>query len=81
MFVGILGCMPKSSLKSGGEMLVGIVLAVAGALMVLKNRDLAMVVGREPHTHWGFMSSVVRQNVAIIGTALFVGGIVFFFLF
>jgi len=50
--------------------------------MVLKNRDLAIFVGREPQIHhWGFMSSIARQNVAIIGTAMFVGGLIFFFLF
>jgi hypothetical protein len=63
-------------------MLIGIVLAVVGAVMVLKNRDLAIFVGREPQIqHWGFMSSIARQNVAIIGSALFVGGLIFFFLF
>ena len=55
---------------------------IIGALLVMRNRDLAMLVGREPHIHqWGFMTSIVRQNIAIMGTIFFIGGLVFFVLF
>lgn len=54
---------------------------VIGAIVVLRNRDVAMHLGRQPHVNqWGFMTSDVRQNIAVVGTAFFTGGLVFFVL-
>ena len=50
-----------------------------GALLLLRNRNVAILLGSESHVgHWGFMTSTARQNIAIVGTALFIGGLVFF---
>jgi len=55
---------------------------VIGAMLVYRNRDVAMFFGREPRINqWGFMTSAVRQNIAVVGTVFFVGGLVFFVLF
>jgi hypothetical protein len=55
---------------------------VVGAMLVARNRDVATLLGREPHVNqWGFMTSVMRQNIAVMGTIFFIGGLVFFFLF
>ena len=63
-------------------MILGLLLMVTGALLVLRNREVAVLFGREPHIHhWGFMSSVARQNIAVMGSVFFIGGLVFFFLF
>lgn len=63
-------------------MIIGMFLMILGGVLITRNRDLAMLLGREPHvTQWGFMTSVMRQNIAIIGSMLFVGGIAFFLLF
>jgi hypothetical protein len=63
-------------------MIIGMLLMVVGAMLVARNRDVATVLGREPHVNqWGFMTSVMRQNIAVMGTIFFIGGLVFFFLF
>lgn len=63
-------------------MIIGMLLMVIGALLVTRNRDVAMLLGREPSVNqWGFMTSVIRQNIAVMGTIFFIGGLVFFFLF
>lgn len=63
-------------------MILGMILIIIGAMLVIRNRDVAMLMCREPHIHqWGFMTSVARQNIAVMGTVFFVGGLVFFFLF
>jgi len=63
-------------------MILGLFLIVVGALLVLKNREVALYFGGEAHAHhWGFMSSVARQNIAVIGSIFFIGGAVFFFFF
>jgi hypothetical protein len=63
-------------------MVLGMLLIVIGAMLVIRNRDVAMLLGREPHAaRWGFMTSVARQNAAVMGTIFFIGGLVFFFLF
>lgn len=63
-------------------MIIGLILMVVGAMLVARNRNVAMLLGREPHAaQWGFMTSVARQNVAVMGTIFFIGGLVFFFLF
>ena len=63
-------------------MIIGLILIVVGAMLVTRNRDVAALLGREPHiAQWGFMTSVARQNVAVMGTVFFIGGLVFFFLF
>jgi hypothetical protein len=63
-------------------MILGMILIVIGAMLVARNRDVAMLFGSESHfNQWGFMTSIARQNIAVMGTALFVGGLVFFFLF
>jgi hypothetical protein len=63
-------------------MIIGLILMIVGALLVMRNRDVAMLFGREPHTaQWGFMTSTARQNVAVMGSVFFIGGLVFFFLF
>ena len=63
-------------------MIIGMLLMAVGAILVLRNRDVAVLFGREPHAnHWGFMTSVVRQNIAVTGSAFFIGGLIFFFLF
>jgi hypothetical protein len=50
-----------------------------GGLLVLRNRKIAKLLGREPRIdQWGFMTSIVRQNIALIGTAFLIGGLVFF---
>jgi len=55
---------------------------IVGGMLLYRNRDLAVLLGRDPHINqWGFMSSVVRQNIAVLGTVLVVGGLVFFVLF
>jgi hypothetical protein len=66
----------------GEGMIIGMLLMIIGGVLVTRNRNLAMLLAREPHIHqWAFMSSVARQNIAIIGTIFFVGGLVFFVLF
>ena len=63
-------------------MILGLVLMVIGAMLVYRNRDVAMFFGRESRLNqWGFMTSAVRQNIAVVGTAFFIGGLVFFVLF
>jgi hypothetical protein len=63
-------------------MLLGLLLMIIGGLLVFRNRDVASLLGREPHINqWGFMTSVIRQNVAVVGMVFFVGGLVFFVLF
>jgi hypothetical protein len=63
-------------------MIIGLILMIVGAMLVIRNRDVAMLWGQEPHTaQWGFMTSVARQNVAVMGSVFFIGGLVFFFLF
>jgi hypothetical protein len=63
-------------------MIIGMLLVIIGAMLVTRNRDVATLLGREPHAaQWGFMTSVARQNIAIMGTIFFIGGLVFFFLF
>ena len=55
---------------------------IIGGMLVFRNRDVASLLGREPHINqWGFMTSVIRQNVAVVGMVFFVGGLVFFVLF
>jgi len=57
-------------------------LMILGGVLVTRNREIALLLGREPHVgHWGFMSSVARQNIAIIGSLVFVGGLASFILF
>jgi hypothetical protein len=63
-------------------MIIGFALMAVGALLIFRNRNLAIMLGREPHIQqWGFMTSFVRQNIALIGATLLVGGLVFFVLF
>jgi len=63
-------------------MIIGLFLMIVGGMLLYRNRDLAVLLGRDPHINqWGFMSSVVRQNIAVLGTVLVVGGLVFFVLF
>jgi hypothetical protein len=63
-------------------MVLGMILIVIGAMLVMRNRDVAMLLGSETHaSQWGFMSSIARQNIAVMGTVCLVGGLVFFFLF
>jgi hypothetical protein len=63
-------------------MIIGMFLMILGVLLLYRNREIAIMMGRDPSTnHWGFMSSVVRQNIAFLGTVLIVGGLVFFVLF
>ena len=63
-------------------MIIGLLLMIVGGMLVVRNRDVATLLGRESHTaNWGFMTSVARQNVAVMGTVFFIGGLVFFFLF
>jgi hypothetical protein len=63
-------------------MVLGITLMLIGSLLVLRNRSIARLLGREPRINqWGFMTSLVRQNIALIGTVFFVGGFVFFVIF
>jgi hypothetical protein len=57
-------------------------LVIIGAVMITRNRDLAMLIGSEPRLgQWGFMASVARQNIALTGTFLVLGGLAFFVLF
>ena len=63
-------------------MILGMLLMIIGAMLVARNRNVAMLWGRETRTaHWGFMTSVPRQNIAMMGAIFFIGGLVFFFLF
>ena len=63
-------------------MIIGMLLMVVGAMLVLRNRQVAVLFGREPQIdQWGFMTSVVRQNIAVMGAACFIGGLIFFLLF
>jgi hypothetical protein len=63
-------------------MILGIVLMIIGAMLVYRNRDVAILFGREPRINqWGFMASAIRQNIAVVGTIFFIGGLVFFVLF
>ena len=63
-------------------MIIGMLLMIIGAVLVTRNRDVAMLFSREPRiSQWGFMTSVARQNIALTGTMLVLGGLVFFVLF
>jgi hypothetical protein len=63
-------------------MIIGLILTVIGAMLVARNRDFAAYIEREPHiSQWGFMSSIARQNIAVMGSVFVIGGLVFFFLF
>jgi hypothetical protein len=63
-------------------MIIGLILMVVGGVLLTRNKNLAYMFAREPHSHqWQFTSSVARQNFAIMGAVFFVGGLVFFFLF
>jgi hypothetical protein len=63
-------------------MIIGMILVIIGAMLIVRNRDVAMLLGHESHSaQWGFLTSVARQNVAVMGLVFFVGGLVFFFLF
>ena len=63
-------------------MIVGMLLMIIGGILVTRNREIALLFVREPHvSHWGFMSSVARQNIAIMGSVFLLGGLVFFFVF
>jgi len=65
----------------GRNMIVGMLLMIIGGVLVTRNREIALLFGREPHiSQWGFMNSVARQNIAIIGSVIFVGGLAFFVL-
>jgi hypothetical protein len=63
-------------------MILGVVFMMIGGLLVYRNRDVAVLFGREPRLNqWGFMTSAIRQNIAVVGTVFFIGGLVFFVLF
>jgi len=62
-------------------MIIGMLLMIMGGVLVTRNREIALLIGREPHTQWGFMTSVARQNIAIMGTIFLLGGLAFFVLF
>ena len=63
-------------------MILGLILMIAGVMLITRNRDVATLWGRESNAaQWGFLTSVARQNVAVIGTVFFIGGLVFFFFF
>ena len=63
-------------------MILGLVLMVIGAMLVYRNRDVAMFFGRESRfNQWGFMTSAVRQNIAVVGTVFLLADLCFLFCF
>jgi hypothetical protein len=72
----------EGALPLEARMILGLVLMIIGAMLIYRNRDVAMFFGRESRfNRWGFMTSAVRQNVAVVGTIFLIGGLVFFVLF
>jgi len=63
-------------------MILGVALMLIGGLLVLRNRKIAIFLGREPKIdQWGFMTSFIRQNIALFGMIFLIGGLVFFAVF
>jgi hypothetical protein len=60
-------------------MLLGAVLMVVGCLLVVRNKDIAVLIGTDQRGFYTeFGHSVARQNIAIIGSLAFGGGIAMF---
>lgn len=63
-------------------MILGLILMIIGGLMLAKNRNLAMMWGREYHAHQvTFNNSIARQNITVVGAVLLVGGLGMILLF
>lgn len=63
-------------------MIFGVILIIAGCVLVLGNQKLAVLFGEDPHRHFErISSSVARMNIAIIGAITVVAGLTTFFLF
>jgi len=62
-------------------MIFGVILIVAGCLLVLRNNDVAVFFGEDPHRHFErITSSAARLNIAIIGAITVVAGVATFFM-
>jgi hypothetical protein len=60
-------------------MLLGAVLMVVGCLLVIRNKDVAILIGTDQRGFYSeFGRSVARQNIAIIGSLVFGAGIAMF---
>jgi hypothetical protein len=60
-------------------MLFGAVLMVIGCLLVIRNKDIAVIIGTDQRGFYTeFARSVSRQNIAIVGTLVFGAGIALF---
>ena len=56
-------------------MILGVLLMLAGCLLVIENKRIALYTGNgHRYDYFDFSSSAARQNVAIIGGLLFVAG-------
>jgi len=58
-------------------MILGLILTIIGSLLVVRNRDLALLLnGNEYSRHlMQFNNTVARQNIAVIGGLVFASGL------
>ena len=57
-------------------MLLGAILMFVGCLLVIRNKDIAVLMHVEHRAHFSELStSAARQNIAIIGALVFGAGI------
>ena len=57
-------------------MLLGAILMLVGCLLVIRNKDIAVLMHVEHRAHFSELStSAARQNIAIIGALVFGAGI------
>ncbi|HYJ91292.1 MAG TPA: hypothetical protein VEV84_08290 [Pyrinomonadaceae bacterium] len=63
-------------------MILGLILIAIGGLLLAKNRNLALMWANEYNGHhMAFTTSIVRQNIAIVGAILLAGGLALIVLF
>lgn len=63
-------------------MIFGMILIIAGCVLMLGNQKVAVFFGEDPYRHFeSISSSVARLNIAIIGAIAVVAGLTTFFLF
>ena len=62
-------------------MILGVILIIAGCILMLRNRDVAVLFGEDRHRHFErISSSVVRTNVAVVGAITVAAGVAAIFL-
>ena len=57
-------------------MVLGAILVILGSLMIVRNRNIAVLLGHEGYSRYylRFHNSITRQNIAIIGALIVAAG-------